>query len=90
MRWWTVLVGFGLAFVYFALVTLVALSPGSAMAFAVWLLVGVAAAGGASAALLAQGDRGAGIGATLMTGVALSVVVLVLGIAVVRNGGLLG
>ncbi|HEV2088256.1 MAG TPA: hypothetical protein VGR21_08090 [Cryptosporangiaceae bacterium] len=90
MRWWTVLVGFGTAMVYYVLVTVLALSGGTVTAFVVWLLVGLAVASGASVVLLAQGDRGAGIGAMMMSGVALSVIVLVLGIAVIRDGGLLG
>lgn len=70
MRWWTVLIGAGVALVFFVLVALVSWDAAS---FQLMTLAAAVAGAGASWGLVARGDPGAGIGVSLVTGVVLAV-----------------
>jgi hypothetical protein len=76
VRWWTVLIGAGVTLVFYVLVALVSWSAAS---FQLMTLAAVVAGAGASWGLVARGDPGAGIGASLVTGVVLAVLLGVVG-----------
>jgi hypothetical protein len=75
VRWWAVLVGVGVAIVYFVLVGLVSWSLASLVGF---FLIAILLACAAVVTLLTRGDRGIGVGVAAVTGAALAVTTLVL------------